>query len=99
MKRSRTALALFLGVFGGLLSAVEWTGPVSVATEDSSRIPAARSRWSAMGGCEFLRSLDYCEFAYDRSPLRPKVIVPLRDTTSDELDNGCNALDGACNDF
>jgi hypothetical protein len=96
MKRSRTALALFLGVFGGLLAAVEWTGPVGVASEETSRTPGPTLRRPNMGGCEFLRSLDYCEYGYDACPYKSRVVVPLRDTTASEIDVDqaiCEGLD------
>ncbi|HEX3870388.1 MAG TPA: hypothetical protein VHV77_08130 [Pirellulales bacterium] len=68
MKRSRTALALFLGVFGGLLSAVELTGPVTIASESSGKRGSQASCPFDGGGCEYTRSRGYCEFAYDTSP-------------------------------
>ncbi len=67
MKQSRTALALFLAVFAGLLSAVELTGPVSIASEGKPS-PKSASACPYLPGCDTLWSLGYCEYAYDAAP-------------------------------
>ncbi|HEX4129629.1 MAG TPA: hypothetical protein VHZ24_06270 [Pirellulales bacterium] len=68
MKRSRTALALFLGVFGGLLSTIERAGPVGLAASDIDRATVTAGIRHSLGRCEYLGSLEYCEYAYDADP-------------------------------
>ncbi|HWA99420.1 MAG TPA: hypothetical protein VG713_13050, partial [Pirellulales bacterium] len=74
MKRSRTALALFLGAFGSLISAVELTGPVGLAASEANAVARLAIRTPSPTRCEFLDSLEYCEYGYDAAP-RSKTIA------------------------